>query len=403
MSAQPPIDDDVTIMAPKTGSTAGTHPSAAKSGTKNALPVGIMLDEFEIKSIIGQGGFSLVYLAYDHSLRREVAVKEYMPSAFAARAQGATTVSVLSDMHIDTFKSGLRSFVNEACMLAQFEHPSLVQIYRFWEANGTAYLVMPVYQDLTLKQALRQMKAPPDEFWLKYFLSQILDALEVIHAKQCYHRDIAPDNILMLEGKGPLLLDFGAARYVIDDSTQALTVILKPGYAPIEQYGDSPSMTQGAWTDIYALASVVYFAIMGKVPPSAVVRLMADPLVPLAKAAVGRYDDGFLRGIDAALAVRPENRPQNVAQFRDLLDLENVSELAWKRAEELEAQELTAQQSADFAAGQDGTAEDMEKYLAGVNHPLPTMSKGAFATYALPALVLLLLIAGIFWLMNGGR
>src|SRR5262245_64732153 len=133
-------------------------------------------------------------------------------------------------------------------MLAQSDHPSLVKVYRFWEANGTAYMVMPFYQGITLKEALRREKAPPDEVRLKQLLAQLLDALEVIHRTQALHRDIAPDNILILPDGNPVLLDFGAARRVITDRTQTLTAILKPGYAPVEQYGESPSLKQGPWT-----------------------------------------------------------------------------------------------------------------------------------------------------------
>ncbi|MES2932377.1 MAG: serine/threonine-protein kinase [Pseudomonadota bacterium] len=329
MSATPPRDETTNIIRPAGSGT--TAPSALRPTTVageprapqnvNTLPVGTSLGEFEIKGLIGQGGFSLVYLAYDHSLRREVALKEYMPSAFAARG-GGTMVAVLSEKHSDTFKAGLRSFINEAHLLAQFDHPALVKVYRFWEANGTAYMAMPFYQAITLKETLRQFDGPPSEAWLKSFLVRILDILEVIHAKQCFHRDIAPDNVLMLDGTHPLLLDFGAARRVIGDMTQALTVILKPGFAPIEQYGDSPSMTQGPWTDIYALAAVVNYSITGQIPPPAVVRLMADNLIPLSRAAVGKYSDRFLAAIDKALAVKPEDRPQTAAQFRALLGLE---------------------------------------------------------------------------------
>ena len=144
--------------------------------------------------------------------------------------------------------------------------------------------------------------------------------MTVLHASQCFHRDIAPDNIL-LTSKGPLLLDFGAARRVIGGMTHALTVVLKPGYAPIEQYGDVASMSQGAWTDIYALACVVYYAITGRIPMSSVERLMDDRLEPLAVEAKGRYSDAFLRAIDAALSVRPADRPQSEAAFRALLDV----------------------------------------------------------------------------------
>jgi hypothetical protein len=145
----------------------------------------------------------------------------------------------------------------------------------------------------------------------------------VLHAAQCYHRDIAPDNILLLKGSGrPLLLDFGAARRVIGDMTQALTVILKPGYAPVEQYADEPSMKQGPWTDVYALAAVIYFAIQGRTPPPAVGRLMSDSYVPLATAAASRYSERFLRAIDHALSVRPEDRPQSVQAFAADLGIE---------------------------------------------------------------------------------
>jgi hypothetical protein len=321
--------DGATIMAPHTATrlttgptnppaSGGTTPGSGASLGHNALTVGTKLGEFEITGLVGEGGFGIVYLAYDHSLERQVAMKEYMPSELAAR-EGDATVIVRSNRHAETFAAGMRSFINEAKLLAQFDHPSLVKVYRFWEANGTAYMVMPFYEGITLKTTLRDLGHPPDETWLKAQLAQLLDALEIIHSRQCYHRDIAPDNIMILPDDTPLLLDFGAARRVIGDMTQALTVILKPGYAPIEQYAEVPNMRQGPWTDLYALASVVYFAIEGKAPVPAVARVMSDPLVPLAQSAAGRYSDSFLRAIDRALSVRPDDRPQNIAEFRQLL------------------------------------------------------------------------------------
>src|SRR5207249_483616 len=157
---------------------------------------GTILGEFEIKSLIGAGGFGIVYLAYDHSLHRNVAIKEYMPSAFARR-MGGTTVAVKSNRHTETFTAGLRSFINEARLLAKFDHPSLVKVYRFWEAHGTGYMVMPFYEGVTLKQALSERTAPPDEAWLRNLLTPLLEALDVLHQAQCFHRDIAPDNILL--------------------------------------------------------------------------------------------------------------------------------------------------------------------------------------------------------------
>jgi serine/threonine protein kinase len=306
---------DRTVIA---GAAAAPAGPAIQAMGHNALEVGTKIGEFEVTGLVGEGGFGIVYLAYDHSLERQVAIKEYMPSELAQRADDGSVI-VRSQRHAETFGAGMRSFINEARLLAQFDHPSLLKVYRFWEANGTAYMVMPFYEGVTLKGTLKDLDDAPGESWLKSLLAQLLDALEIIHSRQCYHRDIAPDNILILPDETPLLLDFGAARRVIGDMTQALTVILKPGYAPIEQYAEVPNMKQGPWTDLYALASVVYFAIEGKAPVPAVARVMSDPLVPLAQSAAGRYSDTFLRAVDRALSVRPDDRPQNIAEFRQLL------------------------------------------------------------------------------------
>lgn len=292
-----------------------TPSSPATGHSGNALPIGHRLHEFEIEGLVGEGGFGIVYLARDTQLRRTVAIKEYMPASLASRA-GDLSVTVRSERHRETFTLGMRSFVNEARLLASFDHPALIKVYRFWEENGTAYMVMPFYQGPTLKTWLREQPKPPDEAWLKGMLAPLLDALEVIHADHCYHRDIAPDNVLLLGPNKPLLLDFGAARRVIGDATQALTVILKPGYAPVEQYAEVPSMKQGPWTDVYALCAVLYASIMGKAPPPSVGRLMKDELVPLSQAAAGRYSAPFLAAIDAGLTVHPDQRLHDIAALR---------------------------------------------------------------------------------------
>lgn len=288
----------------------------AESSAVAPLPRGHRLHEFEIERVLGEGGFGIVYLARDLQLHRTVALKEYMPASLAVR-QADDAVAVRSQRHQETFDLGLRSFVNEARLLASFDNGSLVKVYRFWEQNGTAYMVMPFYEGPTLKAWLKAQPQPPDEAWLKRLLGSLLDALALIHADHCYHRDIAPDNILLLGAEQrPLLLDFGAARRVIGDATQALTVILKPGYAPIEQYAEVPSMKQGPWTDVYALCAVLYMAISGRAPTAAVGRMMNDDLVPLATSARGRYSPAFLAAIDAGLAVRPEQRPPDIAALR---------------------------------------------------------------------------------------
>ncbi|HTT10087.1 MAG TPA: serine/threonine-protein kinase [Burkholderiaceae bacterium] len=296
--------------------------------TTTALPAGARVNEFEILGTIGEGGFGIVYRAQDHSLRRMVALKEYMPTALAGRSETQRIV-VKSGDHVQTFLAGLRSFINEAQTLARFDHPALVKVHRFCEANGTAYMAMPLYEGVTLRHALRARAAngagAPDETWLRALIAPLLDALELLHRDHCLHRDVAPDNILLLGGDGPLpkplLLDFGAARRVIGEQTQALTVILKPGYAPIEQYDETPGLRQGPWTDIYALAAVLHWSIAGKPPPQAVGRLLQDAYEPLAglPGRLGRYSDPFLASIDRALAPLPHDRPVDIPAWRAAL------------------------------------------------------------------------------------
>jgi serine/threonine protein kinase len=307
--SDPPFDLDQTRIR---------VPPVAQADGSRILPVGTRLEEFEILGLIGEGGFGIVYLAHDHSLERRLALKEYMPLMLACRRGEGRTITVRSQSEVEAFTLGLKSFVNEARLLARFDHPALLKVYRFWEGNGTAYMAMPFYPGPTLKRSLLEGSNRPNEDEMRAIINPLLDALTVLHDSNCYHRDIAPDNIL-LTSSGPLLLDFGAARRVITGASQQLTAILKDGYAPIEQYGNSASMRQGPWTDIYALCGVMRYAITGKAPYSAVDRLLVDRLEPLTQIASGQYRQSFLRAIDAGMSVRPEDRPQSIAAFRDLI------------------------------------------------------------------------------------
>ncbi len=302
------------------GPTKAHHTRAHTNAPANllALPNGSHVAEFRIEGLIGQGGFGIVYRAYDTSLHRAVALKEYMPSALAIRSADGRRAEPRSAANIPLFEAGLKSFVNEARLLACFDHPALVKVFQFWEANGTAYMAMPMYEGPTLRTVLQARGPGAPEAEIRRWLLPLLDAIDTLHQAHCYHRDIAPDNILITPG-GPLLLDFGAARQVIGDMTRALTVVLKPGYAPIEQYGEDPSIGQGPWTDLYALACVVRYAITGHTPISSVERILSDRMRPLGEFAGDDYSPEFLRTIDAALAVRPDDRPQSVDAFRALL------------------------------------------------------------------------------------
>jgi hypothetical protein len=259
-----------------------------------------------------------VYRAFDHSLEREVAIKEYMPSALAGRS-GKHQVSLLSASHSETFALGLSSFVNEARLLARFDHPSLVKVHRFWEDNGTAYMVMPLYRGITLRSLRQQSDSCPDGMWLARLTEQLLGALDVLHREGVYHRDIAPDNVLVADDAPPVLLDFGAARRVISDRNQQLTAILKPSYAPLEQYAESTGMRQGPWTDFYALGATLHYLITGKAPMPATTRAVSDEQPRLAGSGQGGVPDLLLQMCDWMLAPAPQDRPQNVAELRAAL------------------------------------------------------------------------------------
>ena len=286
---------------------------------ESALPPGTRLSEFEIRSLLGVGGFGIVYLAFDHALEREVAVKEYMPASMAGRTE-TMHVSLRSQSDAEVFGLGLRSFVNEAKLLARFDHPSLIKVHRFWEANGTAYMAMPVLRGRTLRDIRKATGRGPDEAWIRSTLVPLLGALEHLHNEGVYHRDIAPDNIhLEAEGR-PVLLDFGAARRVISGKTQTLTAILKPAYAPIEQYGETGAVKQGAWTDIYALGATLHYMLLGYPPPPATARTVADESSGLTVQALPGVSPQMLAIIDWMLAPRPSERPQSVAELRAALE-----------------------------------------------------------------------------------
>ena len=293
-------------------------PPAAAVADHDALPPGTRFGEFEILRVLGVGGFGIVYLTQDHSLERQVALKEYMPAALASRGVGPV-ITVRSASFSETYAIGLRSFVNEARLLARFDHPSLVKVYRFWEDNATAYMVMPYLQGITLRDARKAMAHAPDEAWIRGVIEPMLDALELLHREGVYHRDIAPDNILLPPEGAPILLDFGAARHVISDRTQSLTAILKPSYAPIEQYAEMTQMRQGPWTDVYALGAVMHFLLFGVPPAPATARAMHDDAEPIEQRVVPGVSRRLLDAVGWTLRVRPTERPQNVAELRAAL------------------------------------------------------------------------------------
>ncbi|MFL6657072.1 MAG: protein kinase domain-containing protein [Massilia sp.] len=292
----------------------------ASAGSENCLPIGTRLADFEITGILGEGGFGIVYIAFDHSLQRNVAIKEYMPGVLAARAPDHS-IRVRAERHQETFNVGLKSFINEARFLAQFDHTSLVKVYRFWEQNHTAYTAMQYYDGRTIKDIVNNSPELVTEEWCRKVLKQILEALEMLYTMRILHRDVSPDNIIVQENGDAVLLDFGSARQIIGDRTRGLTVILKPGYAPVEQYAGDASLDQGAYTDIYALSAVIYFAIMKEPPATSIARMVKDPILPLAERGIPGYSTEFLAALDKGLAVMAADRPQTIDAFRELMGI----------------------------------------------------------------------------------
>ncbi len=282
-----------------------------------ALPSGFQLEEYRIQNVLGQGGFGITYLAWDTNLENEVALKEYLPSEFAVR-QGELSVGPRSSDDEEDYFWGLERFLNEAQTVAKFRHPSIIPVYRFFEANGTAYMVMEYQKGENLANLLKERQGRFTEAELRALVMSILDGLAEVHKAGFLHRDIKPGNIFIRQDGSPVLLDFGAARDAIGRKSKSLTSIVTPGYAPLEQYFSDGN--QGAWTDMYALGAILYQAVSGQIPPEAPARIKKDPMVLATEVGKGRYSEKFLSAIDKALLVAEEDRPQSVEQWRPMFD-----------------------------------------------------------------------------------
>ncbi|MGR7312313.1 serine/threonine protein kinase [Klebsiella aerogenes] len=286
----------------------------------NALPVGYRFNEFEIKEVIGGGGFGIVYRAWDHQLERTIAIKEFMPSSLAVRNEDMTLV-LRSERFSKAFSAGLNSFIQEARLLARFNHPNLLHVLRFWVQNDTAYMGTLFYSGTTLSRLREQQPNLIDEAWIRRMLPMLFGAIKTIHDAGYLHRDISPENIQIQDNGLPVLLDFGSARRTIGNLSDETETMLRPGYAPIEQYTDDNDSEQGAWTDIYAVGAVLHTLIVGSPPPVSVVRSIQDNYQPLAELKPAGYSLPLLQAVDKALALRVEDRPQSIDAFAELIEM----------------------------------------------------------------------------------
>jgi serine/threonine protein kinase len=271
-------------------------------------------NKYLIGRVLGQGGFGITYLAWDLNLNLKLAIKEYFPQELASRAAGYNKVSAYAGSMGSQYEYGLDKFLQEARTLAQFEgHPNIVSVRDFFRANDTAYFVMSYVEGITLQQYMAEKggRLPVDQAF--GIIMPVLDALQVVHAAEVLHRDISPDNIYINQRGQVILIDFGAARQAIGEKGRSLSIILKPGYAPEEQYRSKG--VQGPWTDIYAVAATTYHLLTGQQPPEALERLSEDGLIPPSELNVDlgeREEKALLK----ALAVRGPDRYQSVQDFQ---------------------------------------------------------------------------------------
>src|SRR5580700_1348325 len=265
-----------------------------------ALPAGYALEDYRILEVLGQGGFGITYLAEDIRMDLQVAIKELLPTDFATRHETSKVVPVTESAKKD-FAWAKERFIDEAGILIRLNHPHIVRVFRLFETNGTAYLVMQFVTGKTLREWMHA-HPKPTEAELKTVLFPLLDGLEYVHRQGYLHRDISPENIKLTEDGYPVLLDFGSARAL----TGSRTTVIRQGFSPIEQY--QSTVPQGPYTDLYALAGVMIRAITGSTPPQAIDRFdEPDPYQPLAQRLRSRYSDPLLKALDLAFAAKPQS------------------------------------------------------------------------------------------------
>ncbi|MCI9612123.1 MAG: PASTA domain-containing protein [Eubacterium sp.] len=292
------------------------------------LPHTVLKEKYLIGRVLGYGGFGVTYIGWDEILQRKVAVKEYLPSDFATRSYGSRRVTVFSGEAAEQFQAGLQSFLFEARRLAKFNAVAeTVDIYDCFEENGSGYIVMEYLDGATVKEVLRKRKRISVEQARAIALS-VLRGLSAVHKESIIHRDIAPDNIFITKAGRVKILDFGAARYATAVQSKSLSVILKPGFAPEEQYRSRGE--QGPWTDIYALGATIYCMITGKRPEESIQRLAEDHVKPPSQLGIA-IDPNIENAIMNSLNIRKEYRIQDADSFyRALCGKEEVERIIEK-------------------------------------------------------------------------
>ena len=287
-------------------------PLAPMAASSSALPVGTRLqgDLYSVGKVLGQGGFGITYLGSDAALKRAVAIKEFFPQLHGCSRLGTSVQPGGMITRAEFFEEKYK-FLTEGQRLAQFQHPHIVKVFSLFEENNTAYMVMELLKGKTLLRIIEE-DGPLEEGDAVAYITQVAEALDVIHESELLHRDIKPENIIITEKNRAVLLDFGTAREFAAGKTRRMTTTLTPGYAPLEQYGQCARF--GAPSDIYALGATLYHLLTGEVPVQATDRVSGVAL-PTPQRLNPRVSSHVSNAVVSAMEVRVERRPQSVAEF----------------------------------------------------------------------------------------
>ncbi len=302
-----------TSLCPNCGYEQNSKPREAY----HLNPGTILQGRYIVGKVLGYGGFGVTYIGFDAKLERKVAIKEFLPTIFATRVPGETLLTIYNNGNVpQQFDTGLNRFIEEAQTLAQFNGvPGIVDIYDTYFSNNTAYIVMQFLKGDDVKRILINQGTMSYEM-ARDIILKVCDTLSAVHAKNIIHRDISPDNIYITDTGEIKLLDFGAARYESAVNSKSLSVILKSGYAPEEQYRSKGN--QGAWTDVYALAATFYKMLTGQTPPDSMERAISDDIQEPSKIGV-KIPQSAENAILNALNVRASDRTQSTAEFKSQL------------------------------------------------------------------------------------
>lgn len=271
----------------------------------------VLLGKYAVGRVLGCGGFGVTYLGYDMRNEKRVAIKEYLPDGLAYRTGDSTTVASYSGEKSEHYKIGANEFYEEAKTISRFNgHPHIVNVYEFFHENNTAYFVMEYIDGVNLKTYIKNLGGKLSATESFALLTPIMDALTIVHSLGILHRDIAPDNIFIADNGLVKLLDFGAAKQILGEASKSLAVVLKEGFAPLEQYQRRGK--QGPWTDVYALGGTIYYCLTGSAPEGATDRMMEG----MSEISIAGASPAVNAVIKKAMALQPNERYVSTVELK---------------------------------------------------------------------------------------